>query len=62
MTDLAWKRSSKCGNTTYIEVQNLGEIVRIRDSTQPGKVLAFSGREWSDFVLGVRAGEFGGTL
>lgn len=57
-----WQRSSRCGNTTCVEVAMDGDTVRVRDSKHPDRQpLTFTAAEWADFVAGVRAGEFGST-
>lgn len=56
-----WKRSSRCGNTTCVEVDLRPDgTVLVRDSKHPEQPpLTFDGAEWDDFVRGVKAGEFG---
>ncbi|PZG55536.1 DUF397 domain-containing protein [Spongiactinospora gelatinilytica] len=42
-----------------VEVARRGEGVSVRDSRDPaGPVLHFSGKEWTEFIAGVHAGEF----
>jgi len=36
----------------------LGDQVRVRNSTAPDRVVAFSKAEWQVFLAGVRDGEF----
>ncbi len=56
----AWRKSSKCGNATCVEVARVGEdTYLIRDSKQPeAPALSFTKEEWVAFVDGVRDGEF----
>jgi hypothetical protein len=67
LSDLApeamqWRKSSKSGTNGCLEVAHLGTWVVIRDSKDKcGPVLAFTSMEWSAFLAGVRAGEFGTT-
>ena len=53
-------RSSGSGSSDCVEVaRNLPGIVAVRDSKNPtGAGLAFTRREWRDFVGGVKDGEF----
>lgn len=55
-----WQRSSRCGNTTCVEVLGHPDgTVRVRNSKHPDREpLTFSAAEWEDFRLGVLAGEF----
>lgn len=56
-----WKRSSYCGNTTCVEVLVRPDEVLVRDSKHPDRhPLKFSPAEWTDFIRGAQAGEFGG--
>lgn len=55
----AWRRSSRCGSTTCIEVAKLDDQYLIRDSKNPETAaLKFTEAEWDAFVQGVAAGEF----
>lgn len=56
----AWRKSSKCGNTTCVEVARVGDdTYLIRDSKRPSQpALSFTKDEWAAFVQGVQAGEF----
>jgi hypothetical protein len=56
----AWRKSSKCGNQTCVEVARVDEdTYLIRDSKRPeAAALSFTGEEWTAFVEGVQAGEF----
>jgi predicted secreted Zn-dependent protease len=60
MTD--WRRSSFSNNGTCVEIASLPDgSVAVRDSKNPNSpVLSFNAAEWSAFVDGVKAGEFGG--
>lgn len=63
MADLNWRRSSRCGSGTCVEVARLphsGAVV-VRDSKEPnGPVLVFTADEWAGFLDGARRGEFDG--
>ena len=55
----AWRRSSRCGTTTCVEVAKVGDQYLVRDSKNPdAAALSFTPQEWDAFVLGVSAGEF----
>lgn len=60
--DLRWRKSSYSGNGggNCVEVaSNLPGMVAVRDSKNPhGPKLAFSEAAWSQFVEGIRQGEF----
>jgi len=55
----AWRKSSRCGTSTCVEVAKVGENYLIRDSKKPeAAALSFTEAEWDAFVEGVAAGEF----
>lgn len=54
-----WRKSSRCGSQTCVEVAKVDGRFLVRDSKNPdGTVLSFTEREWAAFVEGVEAGEF----
>jgi predicted secreted Zn-dependent protease len=54
-----WRKSSKCGTATCVEVAKVGELYLIRDSKNPEEgALAFTEAEWTAFVAGINEGEF----
>jgi len=56
----AWRKSSRCGNATCVEVAKVDDQYLIRDSKNPSAAaLSFTEEEWVAFVAGVNAGEFG---
>jgi hypothetical protein len=56
---VAWRKSSRCGSATCVEVARAGEVVAVRDSKrQDSPILAYSGDSWVAFLAGVKAGEF----
>jgi hypothetical protein len=57
---VTWKRSSKCGTGTCVEVDlDWSDGVRLRDSKRPEhQYFWFTPDEWRAFVEGVKAGEF----
>ncbi|WP_229071862.1 DUF397 domain-containing protein [Actinoplanes sp. DH11] len=55
----AWRKSSRCGTSTCVEVAKVENQYLIRDSKNPeAAALAFTKDEWDAFVEGVTAGEF----
>lgn len=56
---LVWTKSSfSLANGNCVEVAGLSsELVRVRDSKNPGPMLQFSSERWSTFVRDVRNGE-----
>lgn len=54
----AWLRSSRCEATACVEARREGDDVLLRNSTEPGQVLAFPRAVWQEFRAGVAAGEF----
>jgi hypothetical protein len=58
-----WKRSTVCATNSCVEVAVVGSRVAMRDSKMcQGPVLQFDGTSWTDFLAGVRAGEFDGAF
>ncbi len=55
-----WRRSTFCATGACVEVAEAGNEFLVRDSKNPeSPILRFTADEWSAFVAGVRAGEFG---
>ncbi|GIE81193.1 hypothetical protein Aph02nite_71430 [Actinoplanes philippinensis] len=55
----AWRKSSRCGTSTCVEVAKVEDQYLIRDSKNPeAPALSFTQAEWDAFVEGVAAGEF----
>ncbi|WP_405139341.1 DUF397 domain-containing protein [Sphaerisporangium sp. NBC_01403] len=63
LSEAAWKKSSRSGNSggNCVEVAgNLPGIVAVRDSKNPaGPALVFTPGEWTAFLSGVKAGRLG---
>ena len=56
---MRWHRSSRCADTTCVEVGADEERVYLRDGKKPdGAVLCFTRTQWEDFLGGVERGEF----
>jgi hypothetical protein len=62
LDDVLFRTSSYCSIGGCVEVGQLADGgVAVRDSKNPGQQpLVFTAAEWTAFVAGVRAGEFGG--
>lgn len=57
-----WRKSSRCVVDNCLEISLRGERVLLRSSSDPdGVILECSAREWDEFALAVRRGEFGLT-
>ncbi|MEV4277188.1 DUF397 domain-containing protein [Actinoplanes xinjiangensis] len=55
----AWRKSSRCGTSTCVEVAKVDDQYLVRDSKNPeAPALSFTQAEWDAFVEGVAAGEF----
>lgn len=62
MTGLEFKRGGRCDNSgpNCVEVADGADGMRyLRDSKNPGTVLAFNSDEWAAFTGSVRDGDFG---
>jgi hypothetical protein len=56
---LTWRRSSKCAESSCVEVALAGNLVAVRDTKTPdGTPLSYTKGEWAAFIAGVKAGEF----
>jgi hypothetical protein len=54
-----WRKSSRCGNSTCVEVAEVEGGYLVRDSKNPGQApLRFTEDELSVFVAAYAAGEF----
>lgn len=55
----AWRKSTRCGTSSCVEVAKVDTAYLVRDSKNPhAAALTFTEDEWTAFVAGVRAGEF----
>jgi len=56
---MEWIKSSYCDANSCAEMATDGpDVIYLRNSREPDKMVAFSGDEWRDFIAGARAGEF----
>lgn len=53
-----WRRSSYCDTNSCVEVASIDGAVRVRNSQDPARDVAFTRREWLLFARAVRDGEF----
>lgn len=59
MDHLNWRKSSRCGNTTCVEVAADQTAVYVRDSKNLGQApLGFTYDDWSAFLENVAAGTY----
>ena len=59
MTEPAWRKSSRCGTSTCVEIAKVDGQYLMRDSKHPDQpALIFNQAEWDAFTAGVQAGEF----
>ncbi len=57
--ELTWRKSSRCGTSTCVEIARDGADYLIRDSKHPEQpALRFTDAEWRAFHDGVAVGEF----
>jgi Domain of unknown function (DUF397) len=55
----AWRKSSRCGSNTCVEVAKVGDAYLMRDSKNPDDApLSFTADEWHSFVAGIKDGDF----
>jgi hypothetical protein len=56
---LHWRRSTRCGSGSCVEVARLGDAILVRDSKNPeAGTLAFTEDEWAEFLNRIQAGHF----
>lgn len=54
-----WVKSRRCDTNACLEAADLGNVVAVRNSTQPGgPVVEFTKDEWKAFIGGVEDGDF----
>jgi hypothetical protein len=54
-----WRKSSRCGTSTCVEVANTDDGVLLRDSKNPDQVpLRISMQDWTGFLDAVAAGDY----
>ena len=58
MSELVWKRSTRCEPVECVEVASYPNVVYVRNSREPDKVLTFTRDEWDAFIAGAVEGEF----
>jgi Domain of unknown function (DUF397) len=54
--DRSWRKSSRCDSGTCVEAALIDDDVHLRDAQ--AEELLFSPEAWTQFVEGVKAGEF----
>jgi hypothetical protein len=57
-SETAWRKSSRCGSTTCVEVARDGDDYLVRDSKHPDQPpLRFTRDDWIDFLKRIEFGE-----
>jgi hypothetical protein len=54
--DSAWRSSSRCDGGACVEAARIEDDVRVRDSDR--RELDLTAQAWTEFVAGVKDGEF----
>ena len=59
---MEWFKSTRCSDAACVEVATIGaNLVALRDSKRPEQpFLRLDRVQWSAFIEGVKAGDFGG--
>jgi hypothetical protein len=59
---MEWFKSTRCADTACVEVATTADnFVALRDSKRPEQhFLRFDRVQWSTFIEGIKAGDFGG--
>jgi len=57
--DLDWRVSRTCDSGACIMVARRGDSVVFGNTTKPdGPIFAYTRAEWSEFIVGVKSGDF----
>jgi len=54
----AWRRPSYCQNGECAEVAKQDDMIALRSSTAPGRVVRYTVDEWQALVRAIKADEF----
>ena len=54
----AWQKSSYCQGGECAEATKKGDVIALRNSTNPRREVRYSTEEWRSFIQGVKSGEF----
>lgn len=58
-SEIAWRKSSRCGSTTCVEVARDGKDYLMRDSKNPGQpALRFDQADWEAFLGRIQYGDY----
>jgi Domain of unknown function (DUF397) len=55
---LSWQKSSFCASGECTEIAKQGNMIILRNSTRPRKIVRYTADEWRAFTSGLMAGEF----
>ncbi|WP_432832286.1 DUF397 domain-containing protein [Dactylosporangium sp. CA-092794] len=54
---IVWRRATRCGNHTCVEIAQTADAILVRDSKHPcGERLKFGAADWRAFITGLRTG------
>jgi hypothetical protein len=57
--ELVWRRSTRCGNSSCVEVAKIDDRYLIRDAKDlAAGPLVFTSTQWHAFTTGLRSGTF----
>jgi hypothetical protein len=62
LRNVTWRVPSSCMASECLEVADCGDMIAVRNSASPAEVVWFNRPEWRDFIIGVRAGDFGDMI
>lgn len=54
----AWRKASFCASGECVEIATQSNMIILRNSSQPRRVVRYTPAEWQSFAQGIRAGEF----
>jgi hypothetical protein len=56
--EVEFRRASECSYGDCVEAEVYPSMVRVRNSTRPGRIISFTAEEWRTFIAAVKKGEF----
>ncbi|HEU0240967.1 MAG TPA: DUF397 domain-containing protein [Micromonosporaceae bacterium] len=58
VSDVGWRKSSRCESNGCVEARQVGAEFRLRDSVTPDPVLRLTAEQWAGFKAAIRSGAF----
>jgi len=55
LSDAAWRKSSYCASGECVEVMRKGNVVLMRNSTEPQNIVSYSLEDWRLFIQQVKS-------